>query len=126
MEEIKLYYIASYALATLEENEPAQHTKIDNIIFYEKRFYLAHIKESTREKYELEPEELILFVEEEGGLDDGEWIEDMNESTVVCIHPQTQEEVDGIEYLEDKGLDYFLAETAKMEYAVWQQHPLIL
>jgi len=132
--EIKQYYIASYAKASLEEEEPSEYDEdyvssiFENVEFYEKRIYLAHIKDSTREKYQ--PEELVLLAKESESdetpnnhitLDEGEWIENVNESSVVCTNPDTYEEEDGIQYLSlVYGLQYFLAETDSMEYAVWQ------
>ena len=45
----------------------------------------------------------------------------VNESSVVCTNPDTYEEEDGIQYLYlVSGLQYYLAETDRMEYAVWQ------
>ena len=143
--EIKKYYIAAYAKALLEEDEKDEHEEdeededdeddisiFENITFYEKRFYLAHIKESTHEKYE--PEELLFLAKENEfdetpdyhiKLDEGEWIENVNESCVVCIDPETNEEVDGIEYLEKNGLYYFLAETGIIKYSIWHNKDCI-
>ena len=130
--EIKKYYIEVYSEAVLEEDEPSEHDEsyvssvMDSVSFYEKRFYLAHIKESTRKKYSTD--ELIVLSKENKSdetpcsdiiLEEDEWIENVNESMVVCVHPETDEEVDGIEYLRDKGIFYFLAETWSMTYSKW-------
>ena len=128
--EIKQYYFALYSKALLEENEPNTNKTIfpDNIKFYEKRFYCAHIKQSTYET--CDPEELSFLSKDEESdendyendditLDDGEWIENLNESMVVCTHPETGEEVDGIQYLADNKLYYYLAETGITKFATW-------
>ena len=128
--EIKQYYFALYSKALLEENEPNTNEIIfpDNIKFYEKRFYCAHIKQSTYET--ADPEELSFLSKDDESdendyendditLDDGEWIENLNESKVVCTHPETGEEVDGIQYLEDNKLYYYLAETGITKFATW-------
>lgn len=118
--EIKQYYIAVYRTATLERSDETDESVdkseiLDEITFYEKRYYCAHIKESTYETSD--PEELSHLArddesegdgdededENEVTLEEGEWIEDLSESVVVCTHPETEEEVDGIEYLEGKG-----------------------
>ena len=134
--EIKQYYFAVYYEALLEENEPSKYDNdyissiFDNITFYEKRFYLAHIKETTYEEYDTEELSILAkdgeFDEIDNDndndnitLDAGEWIENINESKVVCKHPETNEEVDGIKYLEYKGLYYFLAETGMLNYSSW-------
>ena len=131
--EIKQYYFAVYSKALLEENEASKHdddyisTILDNTVFYEKRFYLAHIKESTYENSE--PEELSFLAKDDNldesdekddnTLDEGEWIENICESKVVCTHPETGKEVDGIQYLEEKGLYYDLSETGMIKFSSW-------
>ncbi len=130
--DIKKYSIAVYSDALLEEDEPSENDDcsvssiFDNISFYEKRFHVAYIKESTHDKYS--PEDLVLLSKENKTdetpsshiiLDEDEWIENISESMVVCNDPETYEEVDGIKYLEEKGLFYFLAETGPMLYSIW-------
>ena len=128
--EIKQYYFALYSKALLEENDPSTNETIfpDNIKFYEKRFYCAHVKQSTYET--CDPEELSFlakdeetdendYVNDDITLDDGEWIENLNESKVVCTHPETGKEVDGIQYLEDIKLYYYLAETGITKFTSW-------
>ena len=115
-----------------EDDDDYASSIFDNVTFYEKRFYLAHIKESTREKYG--PEDLLFLAKENEfdetddyhiKLDEGEWIENVNESFVVCIDPETNEEVDGIEYLKNNGLYYFLAETGIIKYSIWHNKDYI-
>jgi hypothetical protein len=128
--EIKQYYFALYSKALLEENEPIKNENIfpDNIKFYEKRFYCAHIKKTTYET--CDPEELSFLAKDDESdendyendditLDEGEWIENLNKSKVVCTHPETGEEVDGILYLEENKLYYYLAETGITKFASW-------
>ena len=128
--EIKQYYFAVYSKALLEENRRGDvaergATILDNTVFYEKRFYLAHIKESTYENSD--PEELSFLAkddnlnekEDDDTLDEGEWIENIYESKVVCTHPETGKEVDGIQYLEEKGLYCDVAETGMIKFSSW-------
>ena len=66
--EIKQYYFAVYSKALLEENRRGDvaergATILDNTVFYEKRFYLAHIKESTYENSD--PEELSFLAKDD-------------------------------------------------------------
>lgn len=136
--EIQTYYFALYSKALLEKNpdegenvsigltEDYISSFLDNINFFEKRFYCAHVKQSTYENYD---QEALSFLakdtendmndENDITLDKGEWIEDLSESKIVCTHPDTGEEVDGIQYLEDNGLYYFLAETGITKFSSW-------
>ena len=130
--DINKYYIAVYSKCLLEEVEPSNNhddliaSIFDNTTFYEKKFYLAHIKETTR--YQYTPEDLSYLAKDDEfdetdyeniKLEEGEWIEDICELKVIFFDEETGEEIDGIEFLENQGLECYLAETGSIKFASW-------
>jgi hypothetical protein len=130
--DINQYYIAVYSKCLLEEVEESNNNDdlitsiLDNITFYEKKFYLAHIKEKTR--YQHTPEDLSYLAKDDEfdetdyeniTLEEGKWIEDICELKVIFFDDETCQEIDGIEYLENKGLFYYLAESGSIKFASW-------
>ena len=111
-EEIKPYYFALYARATLEVegNENEAEEKYEDTKFYEKRFYCAHFSKNTFEKYNTDDdaEELAFYAkddyEESEPFNPGEWIEDLHDSIVVAV--TFNDETDVSELFGDKEYNY--------------------
>ncbi len=129
--EIINYSFVTYSKVVLELNEKSDAPfdfESSPLIFYEKRFYRAHIKASTREAYSDNVEDLLPFAkeneEDENSDDDypfeeGEWIEDVQDSMLVCMEAFSEVEIDGTDYLENLGYSYFIAETEPVKYSNW-------
>ena len=52
-------------------------------------------------------------------LKEGEWVEDMHDCKLVCVHPHTNEEVDAYEFLEKKGYTCDWSESGCTKFANW-------
>ena len=120
-EEIKPYYFALYARATIEmEDNDDSEEEYEDTKFYEKRFYCAHFTIETYEKYctDDDAEKLALFAideyEESTDFKIGEWIEDLHDSIVVGI--TFNEETDVNLLFGDKEYGY---ETGMVKFATW-------
>ena len=136
MNEIKEYYFALYLKAILNyENDNDNDNEntssiIDDLTFYEKRFFCAHLYNSTYEKM-YDCEELALFakydIKEENDyisnnikLNENEWIEDICDCKIIVTDPDTGKEVDGVIYLENKGFsDICIEESGITKFSSW-------
>ena len=131
-ETIQPYYFATYAKAGVEftQIDPTKRKKstkpLDDITFYDKTFYCAHLRPSTHERI-TDPEDLVRFAtssQEERRpktklLSTEEWVEDLSESTLVCLDPTTSNEVDAYDYCKSKGFECESSESGIIKYASW-------
>ena len=132
MEEITNYYFALYAKAGLQiftKKLQKESTRFDNMTFYDKQYYCAHVYPSTHKTID-DCEELFFFAKDDEDdendyksrritLKEGEWVEDIHDCKLVCIHPHTNKEVDAYEFLEKKGYTCDWSESGSTKFASW-------
>lgn len=122
MEEIQIYYFALYSKPILhiyKKTNKQSTSKFNHLTFYDKNFYRAHLFPSTYEKFHDDCEKLAKFYDNNYLLKDGEWIEDCNESTIVCWDQETNSEIDAFIYLEERGYTYDWSQSSCTKFAVW-------
>jgi len=128
-EQIQKYYFALYAKAGVEiftKKTNKKTARFDDITFYDKEYYCAHLYPSTYEKID-SCEELHPYAKDceedkneyEHELRSGEWVEDIHDCKLVCVNPKTGKEVDAHEFLEKKGYTYDWSESGCTKFSNW-------
>ena len=133
-EEVQKYYFALYAKAGVEiesNNNPEDKYPVewDDLTFYDKTFFCAHLRPSTYENLSCDDvEELAALVVEEQSqtkykrtnlITKPEWIEDLCESTTVCLDPATGEEIDAFDLMDPKGFSCNWTESGMIKFGSW-------
>jgi hypothetical protein len=133
METIQNFYFALYAKACVEitqNDEIVETTQFDDITFYDKQFYCAHLYPSTYKKiYNIDCEDLVImakfYIDEENynenviDLHPEEWIEDLSESAIVCTDPETNKEIDAFDFVKSYGYSCNSTESGYTKFSAW-------
>jgi len=131
-ELIQNYYFATYAKAGVEilTKKKNKTARFDDVIFYDKTYYRAHLYSSTYDKLDEDDcEELISYAKDDEDdendyegcieLKKGEWIEDIHDCKLICAHMKTGKEVDAYEYLGKLGYEIDWSESGCIKFASW-------
>ena len=132
MSNITPYYFALYAKAGLQiftKKTQKETQRFDDMTFYDKEYYCAYLYPSTYEAID-DCEELFFFakdLEEDVNpyksrhitLQEGEWVKDLHDCKLVCVHPKSRKEVDAYEFLEKKGYTCDWSESGCTKFASW-------
>ena len=129
MEEIQSYYFATYAKAGVEifTKKKNKTDRFNDIVFYDKTYYRAHLYPSTYDALDNgDCEELASYAKDSEDdendyedLKEGEWIEDIHDCKLVCSHLKSNKEVDAYEYLEKLGYTIDWSESGGIKFASW-------
>jgi len=135
-EEITQYYFALYAKAG-REIFPSMKTrsgtrvptdKFDHMVCYDKSYFSAYLYPSSYDAFSHDDcEELSMYAKDcEEDIADkcpylkkGEWIQDLHDCKLVCLHPETEEEVDAYEYYESLGYEVDWTESGSIKFSSW-------
>ena len=108
-------------------SEYANHNIPDNVQFYDKQKFVAHLRNSTKEI--LKNDNFCLFelacsaMEDDNCqlLFDGEYVEYLSEDELICIIDNV--ESDGHQYLYDNNLHFEYMGSCMTEFGYWDHDP---
>jgi hypothetical protein len=124
IEPLKTYYYALYAKACVDITPGDYPDEWDELTFYDKTFFCAHIRPSTYENLSFDDMETLACLDVEEQLQTklisgNESIEDLCESAIVCFDPVTGKEIDVFDLMNPKGFSCNWTESGIIKFGVW-------